>query len=145
MDGPFIRGLSPIFPIFRDSNVAAICCDNRNAARRVADFFVTRGFESVAYIAGTENTSTNSERESGFTERLAEHGLSAPQRALGGYSYQGGYDAALQLGEKQDYLQAVFCANDIMAMGAMDAIRFRLGLRIPEDVSVVDLNQKTSP
>ena len=121
----------------RDSESAAICSDNAAAAREVAQLFVEKGFNSLGFIAGSENTSTNFERESGFNEHVEQAGLSAPRRAVGSYTYAGGFEAALKLGSAKDYPQAIFCANDIMAMGAMDAIRSRLELRIPEDVSVV--------
>ncbi|MEH6550331.1 MAG: LacI family DNA-binding transcriptional regulator [Pseudomonadales bacterium] len=119
-----------------DSNSSSVCCDNQGAARQVADLFVKSEFTRIAYIAGVEETSTNREREEGFYRRLKNAGLSA-DRAVGNYTYEGGYQAALDLAEKGDYPEAIFCANDIMAMGAMDAIRSRLNLTVPDDVAIV--------
>ena len=120
-----------------NSGVSAICTDNRGAAREVANLFMLRGIKTTGYIAGVENTSTNIEREEAFTSQIVESGLPQPRRAVGNYSYEGGYQAALELGDASDYPEAVFCANDIMAMGAMDAIREELKLSIPGDVSVM--------
>jgi DNA-binding LacI/PurR family transcriptional regulator len=119
------------------SKSSSICCDNYGAARQVADLFIERGFTSIGYIAGLEDTSTNLDRENGFVTQLRGAGLDTPLRAVGNYTYEGGYQAALDLASGDKYPQAIFCANDIMAMGAMDAIRYRLKLSVPEDVSVV--------
>ncbi len=119
-----------------NSHCSSICCDNQGAARQVAELFIRQGFKSIAYIAGLENTSTNRERESGFYSRLAEAGLE-PVQVVGDFTHDGGYRAALELAEGGSYPQAIFCANDIMAMGAMEAIRYKLNLSIPEDVSIV--------
>ena len=120
-----------------DTQASFICCDNESAARKVADYFIKSGHKSLAYIAGKKNTSTNFEREKGYTLQIEQHGLSAPVQAVGNYSYMGGFDAALKLFDNKDNPDAVFCANDIMAMGAMDAIRNNLGLSIPQDVSII--------
>lgn len=115
---------------------SSICCDNAGAAREVARLFIEKKYSRIAYIAGVENTSTNKDRQQGFYEALTESKIK-PQYAVGNYSYDGGFQAALSLAEQGEYPQAIFCANDIMAMGAMDAIRYHLKLKIPEDVAVV--------
>lgn len=58
----------------------------------------------------------------------------------GQYTYAGGFTAALRLFAGSDGARrpdALFCQNDIMAIGAIDALRKRLGLRIPEDVMII--------
>ncbi len=53
------------------------------------------------------------------------------------FSYKHGYGAALQLLQAPDRPEALFCANDILALGAMDAARRECGLRVPEDLSII--------
>ena len=55
----------------------------------------------------------------------------------GDYTYESGYDALLRMKKKGDLPRAIFCANDLMAFGAMDAARQVLHLRIPEDIAFV--------
>ncbi|NIM07667.1 MAG: substrate-binding domain-containing protein, partial [Planctomycetales bacterium] len=55
----------------------------------------------------------------------------------GAYSYHSGYEAALRLLDRDDPPDAMFCAADIMALGAMDAARYRLGIKIPDELSVI--------
>ena len=118
------------------AGVTTVSCDNVAAARDVADFLVARGHRRLAYVAGKPNTSTNVERELGFLGRLRELDL-VPSAQVAGqeYSYEAGYQAAVELARARP--DAVFFANDIMAVGGMDAFRYECGLRVPEDVAVV--------
>ena len=77
------------------------------------------------------------DREQGFTDRLAERGVSLCSRESGDYSYESGYQAAKRLLAHKPLPNAIFCANDLMAMAALDVVRTDLGLRVPEDVSIV--------
>ena len=75
----------------------------------------------------------------GFTERLLEGGIrrSAIQSLPGSSSYAGGVAAIRTHMEKGEALpDAVFGISDIMAMGALDALRFDFGKRVPDDVMV---------
>ena len=118
------------------SSCTSICCDNVAAAGQVAQLFLSKGYKRLAYIAGVENTSTSKEREQGFCDLLTGKPVLVT-KVNGDFSYEGGFQAALKLAEKGEYPQAIFCANDMMAMGAMDAIRYHLNLKIPEQVAVV--------
>ena len=63
--------------------------------------------------------------------------MTAWGRAVGGYTFEGAADAARELFSDKERPDAVFVANDHMAFSVMDVLRNELGLRIPEDVSVV--------
>ncbi len=120
----------------REAKASWICCDNLEGGRMVASFLVDAGHRRPAFLAGSEDTSTSVDRERGFFEVLAERGL-PPLRDVGNYTYRGAYEATLCLMNSDAPPDAIFCANDIMAIGALDAIRSGAGLRVPEDVSVV--------
>lgn len=124
--------------------VWSVCCDNVAGARLIADLLVDAGHERIAYISGAANTSTNMDRETGFVNRLKERGRPRPIKVTGNYTYQGGYDAACELFERSAKPDAIFCANDITAIGAIEALRTQCGARIPEDVSVVGFDD-TAP
>jgi DNA-binding LacI/PurR family transcriptional regulator len=119
-----------------DAGVTTVSCDNEAGARQIADFLVDRGHRRLAYVSGKPDTSTNVERARGFRARLRERGVSLYAEAAGTeYSYATGYRAALDLAPGRP--DAVFFANDIMAIGGMDAFRHECGMRVPEDVAVV--------
>ena len=58
-------------------------------------------------------------------------------RDVGEYTYQDAYDAALRLLDRAEPADAIFCSNDIMALGVMDAAKNGLGLKVPEEVSII--------
>jgi DNA-binding LacI/PurR family transcriptional regulator len=117
-------------------NVSAVCADNIAGGRLVADVLLDSGHQRLAFIAGIQNTSTSQDRERGFSERLAQQGYMNCQRAQGHYTYESGYRAAIELLEASVRPDAIFCANDIMALGAIDAVRAQ-GLHIPHDISII--------
>jgi len=134
------RGGTPVILFNRyvlGANCSAVCCDNVDGARKIADFLLDNGHKRPAYIAGDINTSTNIDREKGFGDRLRERGIVQWYHEQGEYTYQAGYAATLRLFERDEPPDAIFCANDIMAFGALDAARHELGLRVPEDVSII--------
>jgi DNA-binding LacI/PurR family transcriptional regulator len=119
-------------------SVSSVRGDNVAGGRALADFLVAGGHRRMAYIAGNEESSTNLERERGFREGLAEVGLHIWARATGNYDFAQARLAALTLfAPGRERPDAVFVASDHMAFAVMDALRFDLGLRVPEDVSVV--------
>ncbi len=117
--------------------VDAVCCDNLSGGRIVADVFLDSGHRRLAFIAGLEGASTSVERERGFRERIFARTGEELARTHGGFTYAGGGRAALALFDQPNPPDAIFAANDIMALGALDALRIKLGLRVPDEVSVI--------
>lgn len=120
-----------------DDGVDSICCDNTLGARLVAEALVAAGHRRIAYIAGRPSAFSEIERRASFTCALAEHGLKPVGIGHGNYSYDSGYREALALLSATPRPEALFCGNDAMAFGAIDAARSGLGLRVPEDISVI--------
>ena len=116
--------------------VTSVCCDNAGGASAIADLFVKRGARSFGFIAGSKGSHASDERFRGYKERLQVHGFGRVDVATGDFLYDGGYNAVLALQARGALPDAIFCANDLMAIGALDAIRRAMGLRVPEDVLV---------
>ncbi len=119
------------------AKTSAVCCDNVAGGQRVADFLLDTGHQRLAYIAGNPNTSTNVDRQRGFFEGLQARGYSQRLIEQGSYSYESGYECAKRLLEQANPPDAIFCASDVIAQGALDAARFDLGLKIPDDLSII--------
>jgi len=117
------------------SGASAVSCANYEGGRLVADALLDAGHKRLAYITGREDTSTNVDRQQGFLERLSERGASC-RVETGNFTYQGGFEAALRLLGCEDRPDAIFCANDITALGALDAAR-KLGIQVPDQLSVI--------
>ncbi|MBB3395999.1 LacI family DNA-binding transcriptional regulator [Rhizobium sp. BK060] len=113
----------------------SVACDNLAGGRLVADEFLKRGFKSVAYVGGAAGSSTNLDRRNGFLQRLAEDGAQPVVALDGEFNHEWGYNAGRMLRHYQG-VEAVFCADDVIAMGVIDSLKEH-GLSVPQDVSVV--------
>ncbi|MBP7694827.1 MAG: LacI family DNA-binding transcriptional regulator [Anaerolineales bacterium] len=119
------------------AKVSAVCCDNIEGGRLVANLLLDAGHKRLAHIAGRAPTSTNRDREKGFADRLRERGYANWLRDESGHDYQTGREAAARLLGRPDRPDAIFCVSDIVAFGAIDAARYDCGLRVPDDVSII--------
>ena len=121
-------------------NLSSVCTDDRLAARAAMDAMLELGHHSFAIVGGTKETSTTSLlRFQGCMDALAERGLSFDEsRFYRGviFSYENGYSATKELVESGCSFTALLAAADVMAIGAIRALR-DCGLRVPEDVSVI--------
>jgi LacI family transcriptional regulator len=120
-----------------DEALSAVTSDNTGGGRMLAWFLAAGGHRRIAYIAGWADASTQRDREAGFRQGLAERGVALFAREAGDYSFAGAQDATRRMFARRRQPDAVFVANDHMAIAAMDVLRAELGLRVPEDVSVV--------
>ncbi|MDR3373501.1 MAG: LacI family DNA-binding transcriptional regulator [Ancalomicrobiaceae bacterium] len=120
----------------RNEWVSSVCCDNVGAARALADLMLTRGGRRFGCISGPTASPASDERLAGFRTGLAMRGIEDLVTATADFRYEGGREAALRLFAAPRHPDALFCANDLMALGAIDALRRDLGLRVPEDVMV---------
>lgn len=95
--------------------------DNELGGRRAAQHLLESGATRFACIGGLGNTSSSRDREKGFIEELATHGLSPLIVSRGDYTYGGGIRAGRSVFAQEP--EAVFCANDMMACGFLDLAR----------------------
>jgi DNA-binding LacI/PurR family transcriptional regulator len=120
-----------------DDRFSTVTSDNFLGGQKVARFLIAGGHKRVGYIAGWEGASTQRDREAGFIEELTQHGRSLYAREVGNFVQDEARQAARKMFTKKEIPDAVFVASDDMAFAVMDVIRFELGLKIPEQVSVV--------
>ena len=119
-----------------DTTLTSVICDNAAGARAIADHFYELGHRRAAFVAGLPNTMVSRERQHSFIARLAELGMTLSACTGGGdYSYEAGYRSALEIARRGS-TDAIFFANDILAIGGIDALREEAGLRVPDDISV---------
>ena len=120
-----------------DDRLSAVTSDNFQGGQKVARFLLAGGHKRIGYIAGWEGASTQRDREKGFTEELVRNGQELYAREVGNFNSDEARQAARTMFSKQNFTDAVFVANDAMAIAVIDVIRFELGLQVPEQVSVV--------
>ena len=119
-----------------DPNMSAVTSDNFSGGRKVAQFLLAAGHKKIGHIAAWQGASTQRDREAGFISALAEAGIKLKAQAKGEFEMEKAAEATREM-FAHDPPEAVFVANDHMALAVLDTLRFELGLRVPEDVSVV--------
>src|ERR1700723_3175841 len=118
----------------RPLNVEAfgVTCDNVGGGRLVADHLIKLGHRRLAFVAGRPDASTNVERWEGYRGGCLDHGPKEPICIeAGAFAYERGYEAASRLLASHSRPDGVFCANDILAIGFMDAGRREVGPELP--------------
>ncbi|MCS4269833.1 MULTISPECIES: LacI family DNA-binding transcriptional regulator [Raoultella] len=118
-------------------NVSSVTSDNLRGGEQIADFLVAGGHRQLAFIAGFDSSSTSRDREQGFTERLRRHGFPAPLRAQGLYCVETAMAATRALLNGKQRPDGIFCANDIMAIGALNVAVGEFGLVAGRDISII--------
>ncbi|UWR05610.1 LacI family DNA-binding transcriptional regulator (plasmid) [Ruegeria conchae] len=119
-----------------DPTMSSVTSDNQAGGRKVAEFLLAAGHKKISYVAGWEGASTQRDREAGFVAALHQAGATLHSREVGNFGAEDARGATRRM-FASDPPDAVFVANDHMAIAVMDTLRFELGLNIPEDVSVV--------
>ena len=105
---------------------------------KAAELMLAGGGKRFGIISGSQTLTTLAERQQAILRRL-KHADDARAVPIidGKLTYEGGYQAAIEILAGKNPPDSIFGLTDIMAIGAMDAIRHELHLRIPEDVAVV--------
>ena len=109
--------------------------DNIAGGMLVARAIVEAGHHRIGLVAGPPNTSTGRDRTAGFRRGLRVHAI-RPAVRHGEFSVEVGRDSVRHLMADPDPPTALFCANDVLAVGGLNALH-ELGLRVPRDVSLV--------
>ena len=110
--------------------------DNRGGARLAVEYLVKQGRKNIATIAGPPNMAVGADRLAGYRDSIAKAGLCEMPVAYGDFSQASAVHAMWRLLDQRPGLDAVFVASDIMATGALHALR-RAGRRVPDDVAVI--------
>ena len=118
--------------------VHVVSVDQGLGAGMAVRHLVGRGRRRIAHIAGPGDWFDARARAAGWRAALEDSGLEAMEAVEGDWGPQSGYRAGVELltGRAGQVPDAVFCANDLMALGLLAAAR-DLGVRVPEDLAVV--------
>ena len=122
------------------SKLSSVCTDDFRASYDAMELLIGLGHRKIAIIGGKyDGSDTSRLRFDGCMEAMERHGLLFDREndymAIR-FSYQDGYDATRQLLENGREFTALFAVADVIAIGAIRALRDN-GLRVPEDVSVM--------
>jgi DNA-binding LacI/PurR family transcriptional regulator len=110
--------------------------DNYQGGRLAGDMLRERGYTSIAFLGGPQTSTSTEDRLRGFRDGLAIAAVE-PCAIVYGHSYchEAGFTLMKQL-LRNGGIDAVFCGDDVLAMGAMDACR-EAGVDVPRDMGVI--------
>jgi LacI family transcriptional regulator len=132
---------APIVQLVREVNGVdrdAVVSDNHGGAVLAADLLVSLGHRRIGLISGPADTSTARDRDAGFEAALDRHGvrLDPELRRRGEYAHHTGHQCCQELLDEPAPPTAIFCGNDVIALGALDAAR-RRRIAVPGELSLI--------
>lgn len=151
----FLEALGDFPVVFQNAaahrdKLNTVYVDHESGAEMIAELFLKRDFKNIAIIHGPEDHYDGLQRKKAFLSVMEKAGRKIPgeMQVYGDFTIESGYRGAKSL-MAQGQPDAIFCANDYMAAGAMRYIK-ELGLSIPSDVAVagydnVELSQAVFP
>lgn len=131
------------------SDLDSCVADDQEGGRQAASILLDSGHRRISALFGPPTASTAKGRAAGFRERLLEAGIELPEHRVrqGAYEYSYGWEALPQLISGRHRPTAVFCGNDVIALGALNAA-FARGMRVPDDLAIIgfdDLEETSRP
>jgi LacI family transcriptional regulator len=138
-----------------DYHLADTCnvtSNNRQGVVKAVEYFYKLGHKKIGNIYGGQYLEIGSQRKEYFENALQKFDLKLyPQFSVSGefFSKEDGYNAMMKILELEDQPTAIFCASDMLAIGAIQAIH-EVGKNVPEDYSIIgfdgiDIGQMITP
>ncbi len=115
-----------------------VIVDNYRGGYLAAQHLMEQGHRIIAHLAGPRNLTISTERRKGFIDGLRKAGVPVYKSLIktSHFNFEDGYKKTLQLLEHEPMPTAIFACSDIVAVGAVHAIRER-NLRVPDDIAVI--------
>lgn len=128
-----------IVTMYAHPRVTTVDSDHYGCSLLLMDHLFELGHEQIRYIGGPSFSVDEQFRRAGWQDALERKHIKPQAPLEGDWSANSGYEAARYLAEHDRTMTAIYAANDQMANGAIAALRDS-GLRVPEDVSVVGVD-----
>ncbi|MGB9678404.1 MAG: LacI family DNA-binding transcriptional regulator [Thermoanaerobacteraceae bacterium] len=123
---------------FNSEYVLNIRADNEGGAYKAVNHLIELGYKEILYLSGPNNSFDNLKRFEGYKRALEEHGIQFNKQWIyqGNFTKDGGYHAAKLMLLQNDLPDAIFSANDEMAIGAIEAFN-DAGVEVGKQVGIV--------
>ena len=120
------------------SDSVTVMADNEKGASRATEYLIELGHSEIAFVTGSMDLLSSTLRKRGYEKTLNETGIEMNPDFMeyGDFTEKSGYESGIRLLSAEKRPTAVFCSNDMMAIGLMHAAE-ELGVSIPEDLSVI--------
>jgi LacI family transcriptional regulator len=129
-----------------DLEIPAVVLDNEGAAYSAVRHLIERGHRRIGMLSGRDSITTTIERVAGYERALREADLDVDSRLVisGNSTSEGGSIATLTLLDLQSPPTAIFSGNNLMSIGALQAIATR-GLTVPDDIALAGFDDFPFP
>lgn len=121
-----------------DSSLTNILSNDREGAAQIVHHLIENGHRDIAIVEGIKGFKSTIKRREGYLKALHDHNIPLKNEYIvqGNYDMESGYQALEKLLKLDHPPTAIFCSNDDMAIGALNAA-FANGLSVPDDISIV--------
>ena len=121
-----------------DLSLTNIVSNDREGSTKIVNHLIEKGHRNIAIIEGIKGFKSTMERREGYLKALVDHHIPIKEEYIvqGNYDMESGYHALEKLLSLDHPPTAIFCSNDDMAIGALNAV-FARGLTVPNDISIV--------
>lgn len=120
-----------------DPDASMVVASNFDGAKRATQFLIEAGHKRIAHIAGWRGALNGIDRREGFLSAMQDAGLEPVDCVDCHFRREVAIEETRRLFGSDTPPDALFVANDHMAFGVLEVLREELGLRVPEDVSVI--------
>ncbi len=123
---------------YEDLSIDAVYSDELKGGYIATEYLIRKGFKNISYIGGYTYKSPARRRLEGYKKALTDYGIPIKENLIkiGDIDIKDGYNQTKDMFDQGINFQAIFAYNDMMAFGAVKAIKER-GLEIPGDIGVV--------
>jgi DNA-binding LacI/PurR family transcriptional regulator len=124
--------------VCQDVKASKVIIDDRKSAFNAVTHLINKGYKKIAHFGGPKELDICFKRFGGYKDALESEGIRVDNSIIyfGGLHEEDGYAAMSKLINENIYIDAVFAANDPIAIGAFQRIK-EAGLRIPEDIGII--------
>ena len=132
----------PLVILDRDLDYSCIwgkvMVDNFCGAYEAVSYLISKGHRDILFLSAFKDYKNSRERYEGYRKAFEDNNIEFDEKNVvyGKYKSQFGYESIMSFFEEKKKFTAVFCANDMIAVGAIQALK-QLSLKVPDDVAVV--------
>ncbi len=119
-------------------NISYVDADNENGGFIAVEYLYNKGHRKIGILTGNQLMRNSIDRLNGFVKAMKHFNLEIRNEWIlnGNFTYNDGIECAKTLLKQKELPTAVFCSNDLSALGFLNEIK-KHGVRIPEDISII--------
>jgi LacI family transcriptional regulator len=128
-----------ISTLIENKNITSVLTNNFDGAKTAVNYLIKKGHKKIAFIGGGGNKYTDTERLNGYKTALKNNNRKVDETYIinnRGYTRENGYKSMKELFKNKTAPDAIFAHNDLIALGAIQAIKEEK-LLIPQDISII--------